>query len=148
MSAGAWKVYDGAKAGLGNGLIDLDTHTLKAVLLLDTSNANDLSLAGYADLTDEHANGNGYTTAGVDLTGVSFTQSAGIATLDCDPFGWSALGGPIAGRMVAIYDDTAAGKPLICVCDNGETASAPDGQPFTVTPAVLGLFTLAGATTD
>jgi hypothetical protein len=154
-AAGKFKLYQAAKANIANGLIDLDSHAFKIALFLSTSNANDLSVGTglLADLTNQHANGNGYATGGVALAGVTWAQAAGVAKFDANDLApaWTASGGPITARFAVIYDDTAAGDPLLCVCLLDATpadVTATDGNPFNITFNASGIFTLSGATAD
>ena len=86
MAAGKWKVYDYAKFKLSDGMDLSDATNWKMALFQSTSDANTLSNANgvYGDLTNEVANGNGYTTGGVALTNVAWTESSGTITFDCD----------------------------------------------------------------
>lgn len=150
-AAGKWKLYNAAKFGIGSGLIDLDSHTFKCALYTSSSNANTLTNTLLADLTNELANGSGYTTGGTTLTGVTWTNSSGTITFDCADPTWIASGGSLTFRYAVIYDDTASGKPLLCVCLL-DTAPAnitvPSGNQFIITINASGAFTLSGATTD
>jgi hypothetical protein len=156
MAAGAWKMYEQAKEYLADGTFDLDDGTnWKMALFLSTSNAN--TLGGndiYGDLTNEHADENGYTTGGVALTSVVFTQTAGVATFDCDNAQWTASGGSITARLAVIYKDATVNgivQPILCVCLLDVTPAdrtATDGLPFTVTINPSGVFTLSGMTSD
>lgn len=149
MAAGKWKLYEKAKEYIGDGTIDLDTHTFKMALFLSTSNCDTLS--GHdqlADLTNEHANGNGYTTGGVTLTGVTWNNSSGTMTFDCDNAVWNASGGSIVARFAVIYDDTATDDPPLCVCllDTAPAnVTATTGNSLTVAINASGVFTLSGA---
>lgn len=154
-AAGKFKLYEAAKANIANGLIDLDTHAFKIALFLSTSNANTLSVGTglLADLTNQHANANGYTTGGVSLTGVTWAQAAGVGKFDAADLApaWTAAGGSIVGRFFVIYCDTAAGDPLLCVCLVDATPAditATDGNPVNITFNASGIFTLSGAAVD
>jgi hypothetical protein len=96
MAAGKWKVYDFAKKYLADGTHDLDdTTNWKIALFLSTSNANTLSVGTgvYGDLTNEHANANGYTTGGLALTAETWTRSSSTITFDAADPVWTASGG-------------------------------------------------------
>jgi hypothetical protein len=105
VAAGKFKLYDLAKKYIGDGTHDLDdTTNWKIALFLSTSNANTLSVGTnvYGDLTNEHANANGYTTGGVALSGVTWTNSGGtisFAYLSSDPIEKEDLIERIAGRV-------------------------------------------------
>lgn len=159
MAAGKWKVYDFAKKYIGDGTIDLDdTANWKMQLMLSTSNANTLSLGTgiLGDLTNEHANANGYTTGGVALSSITWTRSAGTITFDCADLapGWTASGGSIVFRFGVIYKNATVNsivKPLLCVC-LADTAPADvtttTGNTLSWTMNASGLFTLSGADVD
>lgn len=151
MAAGKWKVYDTAKEKIGQGIIDLDGHTFKMALFLSTSNCDTLTHDELGDLTNQHANANGYTTGGETLTGVTWVNAAGVITFDCDNPVWTASGGSITARFAVIYDDTVAGDPLLCVCllDTAPAdVTATTGNTLTITINTSGVFTLSGATTN
>lgn len=121
MAAGVWTLHDKAKKyiGAGSGGIDLDGDTFKCGLALSTSNIATTSVDGYAAVTNEHANANGYTTGGVALTSVTWTESAGIVTHDSADPSWTASGGSIVARFAFIYDDTVTAPvadPVVCHC--------------------------------
>lgn len=147
-AAGKWKIYEQAKESIGDGTIDLDTNTFKMALFLSTSNCNTLSNSTYASLTNEVANAFGYTTGGVTLTTVTWSQTGGVATFDSDPAVWTASGGSITARFAVIYQSTGE---LLCVCllDTAPAdVTATTGNTLTITPNASGIFTLSGATSD
>lgn len=157
MAAGKWKMYDFAKKYIGDGTIDLDdTTNWKLALFLSSSNANTLSVGTgvYGDLTNEHANANGYTTGGVAITGITWTRSGATITFDCDNAVWTASGGSIIARFAVLYKNATVNsivKPLLLVCLLDTTpadVTATNGNTLTITMNVSGLFTLSGATTD
>jgi len=157
MAAGKWKVYDFAKLYLGDGTLDLnDTADWKLALFQSTSNCNTLGVGTgvYADLTNEVANGNGYLNGGVAVTGIAYSQTAGVATFDCDNAAWLASGGSISARFAVLYKNATVNsvvKPLYCVCllDTAPAdVTVTDGNTLTIQINVSGITTLSGATTD
>lgn len=157
MAAGKWKLYDLAKKYLADGTHDLDdTTNWRIALFLSTSNANTLSVgtAVYGDLTNEHANANGYTTGGVALLSETWTNSAGTITFDAGDVVWTASGGPITARYAVIYKNATVNsivKPLLCVCvlDTAPAdVTATAGNTLTITMNASGLFTLSGGNVD
>lgn len=157
MAAGKWKLYEAAKEYLADGTHDLDdTTNWKLALFLSSSNANTLSVGTgvYGDLTNEHANANGYTTGGVAITGVTWNRSGGTVTFDCDNAQWTASGGSIIARFAVLYRNATVNsivKPLLCVCLLDTTpadVTATNGNTLTITMNVSGLFTLSGAAVD
>src|SRR2546428_7293808 len=103
-AAGKWKAYDLFKREMGLADFDLTAGTFKMALYLSTSNANTLATSkAKADLTNEVANASGYTTGGVTLTGVTWTDAAGTETFTSANAVWTAAGGPITARFAVIY---------------------------------------------
>lgn len=154
MAAGKWKLYEYAKEYLADGTFDLDSTTnWKMALFLSTSNADTLSVGTgvYGDLTNQVANGLGYTTGGVALTGATWTHSGGTVTFDIDNAVWTASGGSIVARFAVIYQDATLNsivKPLLCVSllDTAPAnVTATDGNTLTVAINASGVFTLSGA---
>lgn len=158
MAAGKWKVYDKAKLHLADGTFDMDNAALglTMALFLSTSNCNTLSVGTgvYGDLTNEHANANGYTTGGIALTGEVWTDAAGTETFDCNDVVWTASGGSITARFAVIYCNATVNtivKPLLCVSLLDTTpadVTATTGNTLTIAINASGVFTLSGATTD
>jgi hypothetical protein len=156
MAAGKWKLYESAKLYLADGTFDLDDNTnWKVALFLSTSNCNTLSGTNdvYGDLSNEHANGNGYTTGGVAFT-PTWTQAAGTATFDSGDPVWTASGGSIVARFAVAYKNATVNtivKPLLCVCLLDVTpanVTATDGNTLTIVMNGSGLWTLSGAAVD
>jgi hypothetical protein len=141
VAAGAWQLTNSARTKLLNGTFDLDSDTWKMALFLSTSNLSTSSTT-YAGVTNEHANGNGYTTGGASisltLSGTT-TVTVDIAT---DPV-WTASGGSIVARFAAIYE---VGGDVLCFClldDTPANVTATAGNTLTVAAHASGVFTLA-----
>jgi hypothetical protein len=158
MAAGKWKLYEFAIEYLGDGTHDLDNASLgyKMALFLSTSNCDTLSVGTgvYGDLTNEHANGNGYTTGGEALTGEVYTHSGSVATFDCDNVVWTASGGDLVTRFAVIYVEGTVNsivKPLLCVSllDTAPAnVTATNGNTLTIAINAAGVFTLTGGTSN
>jgi hypothetical protein len=74
----ALTLFNAFKAELGNGTFDMDGNSF--VVTLHTSAFTPaLTMVASADLTNEVANGNGYTTGGVALTSPTYNQTSGTA---------------------------------------------------------------------
>ena len=151
MAAGKWKLYNTAKEKIGQNLIDLDSHTFKMALFQSTSNCNTLTHDELGDLTSQVAGANGYTTDGAALSGVTWANSGGTLTWDCNNVIWTAAGGSIVARFAVIYDDTVVGKPLVAVCllDVAPAdVTVTDGNTLTININASGIFTLSGGNVD
>lgn len=126
-------LFDEFINNLGNGNIDLDSDTFKAVLTNTAPTAaTDDELA---DIT-QIANGNGYTTGGVTLANVTWAETGagtGVWEWSADDFSWTASGGTFGPfRYVVIYDDTSTGDKLVGYLDYGSSISITSGNSFTV----------------
>lgn len=151
MAAGKWKLYNSAKLKIASGIIDLENDTLKVALFLSSSNCNTLTLEEYGDLTNEHANGSGYTTGGQTVTNNAVTDISGTTMFDMDNPFFTASGGNISARFAVIYDDTVSGKPLIAVCLMDTTpadVTAPSGDSILIAINANGVFRISGGDTD
>lgn len=155
MAAGKFKVYDLARKRIADGTFDLDdTSPWKIALFTSGSNCNNLiSNSVYSDLTSEHANANGYTTGGIPITGVTWTQTGGIVTFNIDNPVFTASGGSIVAKYAVIYKNATVNsivKPLLCVCllDTVSSVNTTNGNTLTLVINPLGVFNLSGADTD
>lgn len=155
MAAGKWKVYELGKQHLSDGTFDLDSNTFKCALFTSSSNCNTLSTNSIlADLTNQVANANGYTTGGATLGSVTWTNSSGTMTFTSGTAQWTASGGSITARFAVIYASGTLNtlvNPILCVMLLDTTpadVTATAGNTFTITMNASGIFTLSGATTD
>ena len=158
MAAGKFKLYDKAKLRLSDGTFDMDNAALglTMALFLSTSNANTLSVGTgvYGDLTNEHANANGYTTGGIALTAETWAEAAGVITADCADVVWTASGGSIIARFAVIYCNATVNtivKPLLCVCLLDTTpadVTTTTGNTLTIQINASGIFTVSGGNVD
>jgi hypothetical protein len=145
---------------MSDGTFDMDNAALglTMALFLSTSNANTLSVGTgvYGDLTNEHANANGYITGGIALTGETWLNAAGVSTFDASDGVqvWTAAGGSITARFGVIYCNATVNgivKPLFSVClleSPAADVTATNGNTFTVNYNASGIITVSGATTD
>jgi hypothetical protein len=149
MAAGNWILYDSAKASIGDGTFDMNSHTFRIQLHSSSYTPNRATQTVRADLTNELSTANGYTAAGAALGSLTFNQSSGTATWDAADPSWTASGGSITARYAVIYDDTAASDNLVCYCllDTAPAdVTATAGQTLTIQFSASGIFTLSGAT--
>lgn len=135
MAAGDFTVFNTALKKLSDGTFDLDSHTLKICVCTkdQTISAGFTGTSGaarYSDLTHETAAEGGYATGGQALTGLSWQQTGGVATLDADDVTW--VGCTMVVKYAVVYDDSATNKDLVGFIDlntsdsNGVTVSAGD----------------------
>lgn len=86
------KVYGKGMLAIATGAIDLDTDTFK-MMKVTSSNAPDQDADQYRSdrTTGEVANGNGYATGGVALTGVAVTYDSASdqVRFDCNDPSWT-----------------------------------------------------------
>lgn len=139
-AAGAWTFTNGGRTRLLNGTFDIDSDTWKMALFLSTSNIGAASTT-YAGLTNEHANGNGYTTGGESVT----LSLAGTTTVTADSTDvtWTASGGSIVARFAVIYE---VGGDVLCYCLLDSTpadVTVTTGNQLTVQIHASGVFQLA-----
>jgi hypothetical protein len=153
MAASAWRMYGSAKEFIGDGTIDLDTHTFKCQLHTSAYTPNLDTHTQRSDLAGEHANQGapGYETAGKALTTVTWVLSSGTVTWDSDNVSWTATGGSIVARYAVIYDDTTTSPVDALVCyslldTTPADVTATVGNTFTVTMNASGILTSSGAT--
>jgi hypothetical protein len=140
-TASTWAFTNGGRTKLLDGTFDLDSDSFKCALLLSTSNIS-ASSTTHAGVTNEHANGNGYTTGGIAVTltlSGTTTVTVDIAT---DPV-WTASGGSIVARFGEIYE--VSGNVLVYTTLDTTPAdvTATDTNTFTVAANASGVFTLA-----
>jgi hypothetical protein len=136
MASGAFTLYNSAGELLGDGTIDLDTHTFKLALVASGYTPS-LAHDEFADITNELSTAHGYTAGGQTLTGVTWSRTGGATKFDSDPAVWTAAGGSITARYAVLYDDTndkLIGYVLLDATPANVTATI--GTPFVVTPHV------------
>jgi hypothetical protein len=141
MAAGSWTFTNGARQKLLDGTFDIDTDTWKMALFLSTSNIGAASTT-YAGLTNEHANGNGYTTGGAAITLTLSGTTTVTVDISTDPV-WTASGGSISARFAVIYE---VGGNVLCYALLDSTpadVTATTGNTLTVAASASGVFTLS-----
>lgn len=150
MAADAFKMYHTAKEYGGDGSIDWDTNTFKIALFTSASNCATLTHDALADLTGQVAAGNGYTTGGVTLTSVTWTNTAGTVTFDAADPSWTASGGSITARFAVIYQSglfNGVTDALVCfaLLDNTPAdVTVTAGNTLTIQFSASGIFDVSG----
>lgn len=133
--------YNNFTNDLMNGVHDMDTDDLRAVLLT-SSYTPDPAHATLANLTNQLSTGNGYTQNAKSLTGKSLSTTTGNTTWDFDDIVWAASGGQIGpARYLAIYNSSKSNK-LLCYVDFGADRTADNGTNFSVIVDALGALLL------
>lgn len=138
-TAGAWTFTNATRTNILNGTVDWDTDTLKVALLQSTSNIG-ASSTTHAGVTNEVANGNGYTTGGVTITGTlsGTTTVTGAASANAS---WTASGGSIVARFAELYE---SGGNVFAYCLLDSTpADVTTTTGNTLTVSLTSIFALA-----
>lgn len=137
-------LYNKGKFELMSGNIDFDANTFKVALVTSTYVPNIDTHHFYSDLTNEVANGNGYTTGGGTLASVTVTEddTGDRAYMDAADLTWSTS--TITARGAVLYKDTGVGttSPLIAYFDFGTDKSSSSGD-FTIQWNASGIIEVA-----
>ncbi len=143
MATGTITLYNNAKLKMLDGTIDLDSHSLKVILLTSSHSFN----AAHTQLSDVTANqlptGSGYTQNAKVLSSVTLTQSGGTITFDAADVSWTASGGDITASYAIVYDDDAAGDLLLFQVAFSAEESAGTSTDFNIIWDSAGIFTVA-----
>lgn len=139
-AAGAWTFPNAARTDLFNGHHDLDTNTHLTALFLSTSNIGSGSTT-YAAATNEHANGNGYTTGGISMGALTLSGTTTVTVDDPADMVWTASGGSIVARFAALYK-SAGNILLYCLLDSTPAdVTVTAGNTLTIALHASGIFT-------
>lgn len=125
-------VYNtGLNAALTGG-VDFDTDTFYVMLVTSSYTPDKDAHEDRADVTNEVANGNGYTTDGAATT-VTVTKDNTNDRVDIDfsDVSWTSSTITAAGGVIYKYTGTAANDTLIAYLDFGGNVSSTSGT-FTV----------------
>lgn len=150
MAADAWKIYDSLTEKVGDGTVDLsDTSAGAFKCALFTSSYTPASTDTlYSGLSNEVGALYGYSTGGVALTSVTFTDTAGVTAFDCANISWSASGGSITARYAVIYHVSSSQLIACCLLDSTDAdVTAVDGNDLTLQIDTDGVFTVSGGWT-
>jgi hypothetical protein len=128
-------IYNRFKQGILAGDYDLDNAAVEVkVALVTSSYTPDIDThEDYADITNEVANGNGYTTGGVVLANKAVTKDTtdDEGVFDADNAAWTDS--TITARGAVVYVDTGTDSTsiLIAYFDFGEDKVSSSGT-FTI----------------
>lgn len=145
MAAGPMNFYDIFAESLADGTHDLDTHTFKVALFTSSYTPNVGTQVSYSALTNEVANGNGYTTGGATLGSVTWSQTGGVATFDAANAEWTASSGAITARYAVLYNSTTGTNNLIAYFLLDATpadVTVTDTNTLTIAWNASGIFTV------
>jgi hypothetical protein len=137
-------VYNAAKKNLINGTIDLDTDTIKAMLVTSAYVPNADTHAFRSDVTNEVA-GTGYTAGGQALTTKTVTQdnTNDRAVFDADDVVWATA--TITARAAVLYKSRgglASADELLAYLDFGADITST-AAAFTVQWNASGILLLS-----
>ena len=121
---------------LATGAIDFSSDTFKIILMDTGFSFNKDTHEEYSDVSgSELSSGNGYTTGGNTLAGVSVTEddTDDRTEITWNNTSWTASGGSIGPTPGAIiYDDTVANDPIVGYIDFGGEQTQADGGTATI----------------
>ena len=152
MAASNWIFYNTGREYIGDGTIDLDTHTFKVALLNATYTPSVTTHTVFADLTNEVSDG-GYTAGGSTLSTVTWGDGATAAIKKfTGTHPQLTATTSIVAAYAVLYDDTptSPADPLICYMEleaggTNVTVSASGTLDITM-DATGGIFNISGAT--
>lgn len=139
------KVYNKAITAFANKEIDWGSDTIKVSLHTSSYTPSQTAHDYQDDLTNEVANGNGYTTGGATLASKTEAFTGQVKKFDAADVEWTAS--TITARYAVVYDaspGSAATNPLICYIDFGADVVSSGGT-FTITWDADGIFTVTVA---
>lgn len=121
------KIPDFAEQVL-RGVHNFGSHAFKVAL---TNTAPAASAAALADVAQ--VSGGAYPAGGYLLDAVVLSEAAGTAKVTIADEVITASGGAVGPlRFAVIYNDTAAGKPLVGYVDYGSSITLADGETLTL----------------
>lgn len=130
MAAGKWTLTTAALTSLLNGTFDIDSDSYKVALFTSSSNIG-ASSTTFADVTNQVAQANGYTTGGIAVT----LTLSGTTSVECrfssNPV-WTASGGSIVARWAVLYE---VGGNVLAYCLLDATpadVTATDGNTLSI----------------
>lgn len=135
MATSAYNKFNIFEENRAEGVHNLASDTLVFALTTASPVATNTVLANLTQIS--------YTNlSSRTLTGKSSTSAAGVYTFDFADLVLTASGGSVAAfRYLSLYNDTAAGDPLIMWADYGSLLTLADTETLTISPNALGLFT-------
>lgn len=152
MSQGDVILFNKAVEWIGDGTIDLDTHTFKMGLVTNAVTPTAATAApawGAGETTNLSSSqvtpGGNYSTGGPSLSGVGWSESAGTVTFSVtNPSISQHASNPTDARWAIFYSDTATNKNALCAIDlGGITDLSAGGFSLTFPSGVVFTFSAA-----
>lgn len=151
MAVGSWTIFDGFKRYMADGTLDLDGTVFRVGLYTGDANisagaVSALSVVG--SVSNEIADGNGYSTSGKTFSATTWSTGAsgGEMRFDATAVFWSANGGNITSIQFAVIwasGASAGGRKLVAYSQLSTSAfSLTDTNRLTITPSANGIFEL------
>jgi len=141
------KLYGKFLNALANKEVDLNSDTIKVQLHTSSYTPDQDTHDYHNDLTNEVANGNGYTTGGATLGSPSFSYTGATNVFMFDGADVSWTSSTITARYAVLVDTTPGStstNPLIGYVDFGTDVSTTNGT-FQITWDAAGIFTVTVA---
>lgn len=142
MPSSTFTTVDDLSEQIGKGVHNFASNTFKVAL---TNSAPSASNTVLADITQISASG-GYTAGaggGYTLSGVSYTESSGTATLTHTDLVITATGGSVGPfRYIVYYNDTATSPAdaLVGWLDYGSALTLADTETLTLDIGASGIL--------
>lgn len=144
---GNWTVYNDAKLNGWKANFNLPTDTFKIALVTSSSNAISATLtpATYANLNNEVANGNGYTTGGASAGSpvLSGGGATGTISFDTADVSWTGSSAGFTVRAAVLYDVTTGYLIAYSILDS-TPADVTVAAGNTLTLQIAGIFNETG----
>jgi hypothetical protein len=139
MAQGDGALYNEFKEELMKGLIDMDGHTFK-IMLVSGYTPNIDSHNGYSDVSANEISGSGYTAGGATLASLTVTKDTtnDRAAWDAADTTWNNLNAGTPSHAIA-YDDSHASK---CLVGYWEVTTPSNGGNYTLQFGSNGIVTL------
>ncbi len=135
-------IFNSFKKKIMDGSIDLDTDTIK-VMLVTSSYTPDQDVHDFKDDITNEVSGTGYTAGGTALANKAVTadNTDNEGVFDADDVTWASS--TITARGAVIYKDTGtpSTSPIICYIDFGSDKSSSAGN-FTISWNAEGILNL------
>ena len=137
-------IYNAFKKKIADGSIDLDTDTIK-VMLVTSAYTPDQDVHDFRDDVTNEVVGTGYTAGGATLANKTMTQdnTNNRGVFDADDTTWSSS--TITARGAVLYKSrggAASADELICYIDFGSDKSS-SASTFTIQWHADGILTLS-----